>query len=108
MTRSRLLEENIALLEARIKELENPGESTPSVQLHDPRRQGSASSAGPSRLPTSAVASTSSIPLYPASMGLPVGETHRPPRIQRWFTRLRNVVHTAHVPEPTPQEIQML
>ncbi|KAI0826659.1 hypothetical protein BC628DRAFT_1410246 [Trametes gibbosa] len=37
VTRSRLLEENIALLEARIRELENPHETT-SVRLHDPRR----------------------------------------------------------------------
>ncbi|RPD65437.1 hypothetical protein L226DRAFT_567324 [Lentinus tigrinus ALCF2SS1-7] len=108
VTRSRLLEENIALLEARIKELENPGETAPSVQLHDPRRQASTSAAGPSRLLMPAMAGPSGIPLYPASMGPPVGETHRPPRIQRWFTRLRNVAHTAHVPEPTPQEVQML
>ncbi|KAI0674261.1 hypothetical protein C8Q78DRAFT_989256 [Trametes maxima] len=38
VTRSRLLEENIALLEARIKELENPSEPR-SVRLHDPRGQ---------------------------------------------------------------------
>ncbi|CDO75378.1 hypothetical protein BN946_scf184335.g4 [Trametes cinnabarina] len=43
VTRSRLLEENIALLEARIKELENPLEA-PSVRLHDPRRQSNTAS----------------------------------------------------------------
>ncbi|KAI0696778.1 hypothetical protein C8T65DRAFT_743467 [Cerioporus squamosus] len=87
VTRSRLLEENIALLESRIKELESPGEGTPSVQLHDPRRHGGMSSAaGPSRLPMPAVAGPSGIPLYPTSMGPPV----------------------AHVPKPTPQEVQML
>ncbi|OJT07742.1 hypothetical protein TRAPUB_1334 [Trametes pubescens] len=48
VTRSRLLEENVALLEARIRELENPNETTPSVRLHDPRRQ-DAPAAGSSR-----------------------------------------------------------
>ncbi|RDX54452.1 hypothetical protein OH76DRAFT_1340989 [Lentinus brumalis] len=87
VTRSRLLEENIALLEARIKELESPGEGAPSVQLHDPRRHASTSSStGPSRLPMPAMAGPSGIPLYPTSMAPPV----------------------AHVPEPTPQEIQLL
>ncbi|KAI0635147.1 hypothetical protein C8Q77DRAFT_1156484 [Trametes polyzona] len=47
VTRSRLLEENIALLESRIRELENPNEA-PSVRLHDPRRQ-DASTAGASQ-----------------------------------------------------------
>ncbi|KAI0777643.1 hypothetical protein BD413DRAFT_185715 [Trametes elegans] len=46
VTRSRLLEENIALLEARIRELENPSEA-PSVRLHDPRRQDAAAGSGP-------------------------------------------------------------
>lgn len=40
LTRTQLLEENIALLEARIKELENPEEGT-SIKLHDPRASGS-------------------------------------------------------------------
>ena len=35
LTRTQLLEENIALLEARIRELENPEEGT-SIKLHDP------------------------------------------------------------------------
>ncbi|KAI0075608.1 hypothetical protein K474DRAFT_1373407 [Panus rudis PR-1116 ss-1] len=45
-TRSQLLEENIAILEARIRELETPGESQ-SVRLHDPR-QAASSGGGPS------------------------------------------------------------
>ncbi|KAK7691462.1 hypothetical protein QCA50_004861 [Cerrena zonata] len=36
LTRTQLLEENIALLETRIRELENPEEGT-SIKLHDPR-----------------------------------------------------------------------
>ncbi|KDQ61346.1 hypothetical protein JAAARDRAFT_45042 [Jaapia argillacea MUCL 33604] len=35
-TRTEILEENIALLETRIKELEHPGEASASVTLHDP------------------------------------------------------------------------
>lgn len=34
LTRSQMLEENIALLESRIKELENPDTTAPSVKLH--------------------------------------------------------------------------
>ena len=67
MTRSRLLEENIALLEARIRELENPGESAPSVQLHDPRRRGSTASAAPSARVQAPLATQSAVLLYPAS-----------------------------------------
>ncbi len=37
LTRSQMLEENIAILESRIRELENPGETAPSVRLYDPR-----------------------------------------------------------------------
>ncbi|KAI0746719.1 hypothetical protein C8Q80DRAFT_1105387 [Daedaleopsis nitida] len=85
VTRSRLLEENIALLEARIRELENPHEGAPSVQLHDPRRQAT-SSTRPSRMATPAATGPTGISLHPVSMAPPPG----------------------HVPDPTPQEIQML
>ncbi|KAH9849402.1 hypothetical protein C2E23DRAFT_737549 [Lenzites betulinus] len=73
VTRSRLLEENIALLEARIRELENPHETT-SVRLHDPRRQETLAAArvnvpGPSNMqffssgrPQSAVPGAFSVP----------------------------------------------
>lgn len=44
LTRSQLLEENIAILESRIRELENPGESAPSIRLYDPHLSGSTSS----------------------------------------------------------------
>ncbi|KAL0957024.1 hypothetical protein HGRIS_003125 [Hohenbuehelia grisea] len=37
-SRTKVLEETIASLEARLHELENPSESTPSVTLHDPYR----------------------------------------------------------------------
>ncbi|KAI0360718.1 hypothetical protein OH77DRAFT_1557092 [Trametes cingulata] len=51
VTRSRLLEENIALLEARIRELENPNEAQ-SMRLHNPHPQkavaGSSSGTHPS------------------------------------------------------------
>lgn len=36
-TRTQMLEETIAQLEARIQELENPGSTSGSVTLHDPR-----------------------------------------------------------------------
>lgn len=36
LTRTQLLEENISILEARIRELENPSEAT-SVKLHTPQ-----------------------------------------------------------------------
>ena len=105
VTRSRLLEENIALLEARIRELENPGETPPSVQLHDPRRHGTAS-AGPSRMVTPAGVGLSGVPLYP-TMAPPTGETRMGPRYHQSLMRLRTVL-TAHIPDPTPQEVQML
>ncbi|EMD36510.1 hypothetical protein CERSUDRAFT_95807 [Gelatoporia subvermispora B] len=40
MTRSQMLEENIAILEARIRELEHPDETTPSVRLRNPHTAG--------------------------------------------------------------------
>ncbi|KAI0371911.1 hypothetical protein BV20DRAFT_964552 [Pilatotrama ljubarskyi] len=63
VTRSRLLEENIALLEARIHELENPGEA-PSMRLHNPHRQESASGSA-SR---TQVAGASHFQLHPPGM----------------------------------------
>lgn len=36
LTRTQMLEENISLLEARIRELENPAEAGSSVKLHNP------------------------------------------------------------------------
>lgn len=36
LTKTQMLEENIALLEARIRELENPAEAASSVKLHNP------------------------------------------------------------------------
>ncbi|KAH9919498.1 uncharacterized protein BXZ73DRAFT_92090 [Epithele typhae] len=69
VTRSRLLEENIALLEARIRELENPNESTPSVQLHDPRGRGSTAST-----------SVPAIPLYPVAGALPAATADPSPQ----------------------------
>lgn len=36
LTKTQMLEENIALLEARIRELENPSEAASSIRLHDP------------------------------------------------------------------------
>ncbi|KAH9896834.1 hypothetical protein C8Q73DRAFT_744734 [Cubamyces lactineus] len=81
VTRSRLLEENIALLEARIRELENPAEA-PSVRLHDPRRQSDAT-AGPSR---SGHPEISSMQLCPPAMPPPTGS----------------------ISPPTPQEGQLL
>ncbi|TBU42090.1 hypothetical protein BD309DRAFT_867035 [Dichomitus squalens] len=80
VTRSRLLEENIALLESRIRELENPTEGTPSVQLHDPRKH----TAAPSQ--TRTPASGPSVALYPVGVVQPA----------------------AHIPEPTLQEVQVL
>ena len=50
LTRTQLLEENIAILEARIREMENPEEST-SIRLHDYQgnvASGSGSSSGQS------------------------------------------------------------
>ena len=90
---------------ARIRELENPGETPPSVQLHDPRRHGTAS-AGPSRMVTPAGAGLSGVPLYP-TMAPPTGETRMGPRYHQSLMRLRTVL-TAHIPDPTPQEVQML
>ncbi|PIL27471.1 transcription factor [Ganoderma sinense ZZ0214-1] len=80
VTRSRLLEENIALLEARIRELENPGEVAPSVQLYDLGRQPAAPSTSRTQSHGPAIA------LYPAGMVQPA----------------------VHVPDPTPQEVQVL
>ncbi|KAF7792786.1 hypothetical protein EIP86_003885 [Pleurotus ostreatoroseus] len=37
LTRTQMLEENISLLESRIRELENPSSTTPSVRLHAPQ-----------------------------------------------------------------------
>lgn len=68
VTRSRLLEENIALLEARIRELENPGEAAPSVQLYDLGRQTAAASM--SRIPGHGPG----VALYPTGMVQPAGE----------------------------------
>ncbi|KAI1798255.1 hypothetical protein LXA43DRAFT_19782 [Ganoderma leucocontextum] len=82
VTRSRLLEENIALLEARIRELENPGEAAPSVQLYDLGRQTAAACS--TRTPAQDPGISSS--LYPTGMVQPV----------------------AHIPDPTPQEVQVL
>ena len=36
LTKTQMLEENITLLEARIRELENPAEASSSVRLHNP------------------------------------------------------------------------
>lgn len=41
-----MLEENIAILESRIRELENPDESAPSVRLYDPSRTSGPSGQG--------------------------------------------------------------
>ncbi|OSD07980.1 hypothetical protein PYCCODRAFT_1463240 [Trametes coccinea BRFM310] len=81
VTRSRLLEENIALLESRIKELENPSDA-PSVRLHDPRRQ-SSTAAGSAR---HALPETQSLQLYP----------------------LVPTSSNSAVSAPSPQEIQIL
>ncbi|KAI9063679.1 hypothetical protein FKP32DRAFT_1650862 [Trametes sanguinea] len=81
VTRSRLLEENIALLESRIKELENPSDA-PSVRLHDPRRQTS-TAAGSLR---HALPETQSLQLYPP---VPAASTRA-------------------ISAPSPQEIQIL
>ncbi|OCH88014.1 hypothetical protein OBBRIDRAFT_758881 [Obba rivulosa] len=47
MTRSQMLEENIALLEARIHELEYPDETPPSVRLSNPHTTGVEVTAAP-------------------------------------------------------------
>lgn len=107
MTRSRLLEENIALLEARIRELEHPGDGAPSVQLHDPRRRGMAGAAGPTRgpLPVQSV-----ISLYPENMGQPAGEEKYKLDPQSPVKGSLDDAYalTANVPEPAPQETQAL
>ncbi|KAI0646271.1 hypothetical protein C8Q79DRAFT_1000650 [Trametes meyenii] len=80
VTRSRLLEENIALLEARIKELENPSEPR-SVRLHDPRGQ-------------EAAGSSSSRAIIPESLNMQLSPPGMP--------------QSTGGSSPTPQEIQAL
>ncbi|KAI8970554.1 hypothetical protein BD414DRAFT_427596 [Trametes punicea] len=96
VTRSRLLEENIALLEARIRELENPSES-PSVRLHNPRQR-SGTTAGTTRDSAS----------EPVEMHLSFPEPLQP--IGECL--LRHYDLTGFSPRtylyPSPQEIQLL
>lgn len=52
LTNTQMLEENIALLEARIRELEDPAEAATSVKLHNPLSLVSASELEPLSAPS--------------------------------------------------------
>lgn len=73
-SRTQLLEENIARLESRIRELENPEENISTVTLHDPYQspQGSPSSlvltVPNERSPSSASGNGENIPIYRGSI----------------------------------------
>ena len=84
-TRTQILEENVARLQARIQELENPQASSPSVLLHDPYSSSRSRSASRNRSPHHS--SSERLNLVPVSQSGPVfpERSSSVPAVMAWW-----------------------